>query len=74
MSKDYTEMSVEEAVKTVLTQYKFDNTRKRIKSKAIAWILCNALREAVQYIENLENKIKELATKDGSEKTIVYPK
>jgi len=60
MTKDYTKMTVEEAIEVVLTKYKFDNTRQRIRSKAIAWILCKALGEAVAYIQKLESKIKSL--------------
>lgn len=63
MSKDYTKLTVEEAVEIVDTKYHFDNTRSRIQSKAIAYILRHTLADAVQYIISLETKIKELEDK-----------
>jgi hypothetical protein len=56
-------MSLEDAIKVTHEKYKFKDVRTRIQSKAIAWILCQALKEAVAYIEHLENKIKELEQK-----------
>ena len=63
VSKNYSEMSLEDAIKVTHEKYKFKDVRTRIQSKAIAWILCQALKEAVAYIEHLENKIKELEQK-----------
>lgn len=63
MSKDYTKMTVAEAVNIVDTKYHFDNTRSRIQSKAIAYILRHTLTDAAQYTISLETKIKELEDK-----------
>lgn len=67
MSKDFTTMTVDQAIEVVVTKYKFKDVRTRIQSKAAAWILYTALTEAAGYIHQLEQRIAKLENKDGEQ-------
>lgn len=60
MSKDYRTLTLEETVQWVHDNCSFDDVRKRLKSRSVAYILAYKLSEAVEYIQHLELRIKEL--------------
>ena len=60
MKKDYSDITLEEAITWTQTNCKYEDVRKKIKSRAVVSIMYSALLEAVRYIIVLEERIKEL--------------
>ena len=59
-TKDYSNITVEEALEWTRTHCSMNNVRTRMKSRAVAWVLLATIVEAVDYIEYLETKLMEL--------------
>lgn len=70
MSKDFTKLSLEEAISIVRDTYWYTDVRKRIKAKAIAWILLETIEKLVKEIESykLINNILNDSLKDYEDK------
>lgn len=59
--KDYRNMTFQEAVEWVQKNVlPYDDVRKRVRSRQVAYLLYNAVADASKYAHFLEQKIKEL--------------
>lgn len=58
--KDHRNMPLTEVIDWVNKNCTMDDVRKRLKSRSVAYILACHLKEAVKYISELEERIKEL--------------
>lgn len=67
MEKDFRKMTLDQAVTWTMQTCKFDDVRKRIRSKAVAWILLKHITELAEYTKSLEAQIKVLSQQVGEE-------
>lgn len=63
--KDYRTMTFEQATIWVTDNCRFEDVRKRIRSRQVAWLLYTALQKLIEYCKKIENELKEYKEKYG---------